>query len=61
MMALQVSKTLPLEGELRFWGYNALDRVGRYGTAGQQSRLYPRVRFGVELRVAPRVVMGGWR
>lgn len=61
MMAIQVSKTLPLEGELRFWGYNALDRVGQYQEGGQQPRLYPRVRFGVELRMAPRVLMGGWQ
>ncbi len=61
MMAIQVSKTLPLEGELRFWGYNALDRVGQYQEGGRQARLYPRVRFGVELRMAPRVLMGGWR
>jgi hypothetical protein len=60
MMALQVSKTLPLDGELRFWAFNALDRVGQYGSAGRQSRLYRRVRFGVELRVAPRVILGGW-
>lgn len=61
MMALQVSKTLPLEGELRFWAYNALDRRGQYGGAGQRPRLYPQVRFGVELRVVPQAVVGGSR
>ena len=61
MMALQVSKTLPLEGELRFWAFNALDRRGQYGGAGQQPRLYPQVRFGVELRVVPQAVLGGSR
>ncbi|MGD2135704.1 MAG: TonB-dependent receptor, partial [Gemmatimonadales bacterium] len=40
MLGLQVSKALPLEGELRFWGFNALDRVGRYAEAGQQARVY---------------------
>ncbi|MHB1193738.1 MAG: TonB-dependent receptor [Longimicrobiales bacterium] len=58
MMALQVSKTLPLEGELRFWAFNALDRRGRYGGATERPRLYPQVRFGVELRVVPRVLVG---
>lgn len=58
MMALQVSKTLPLDGELRFWGFNVLDRVGRYQEGGTQSRVYPRVRFGVELRMVPRALLG---
>lgn len=57
MLGIQASKTLPLEGELRFWGFNALDRLGQYGGAGEQSRVYPRMRFGVELRIAPRVLL----
>lgn len=60
MMALQVGKTLPLSGELRFWGFNVLDRVGRYQEGGRQPRVYPRVRFGVELRMVPRVLLGDW-
>jgi outer membrane receptor protein involved in Fe transport len=61
MLGLQVSKALPLEGELRFWAYNALDRVGRYAEAGEQPRLYGRVQFGVELNLRPGAIVRGWR
>lgn len=61
MMGLQVSKTLPLEGELRFWAFNALDRVGRYAEAGEQSRVYGRVQFGVEVNLRPGAVARGLR
>lgn len=61
MMGLQVSKALPLDGELRFWAFNALDRIGRYGTGTQQPRLYGRVQFGAELNLRPGAVWGGAR
>jgi hypothetical protein len=61
MMGLQVSKALPLEGELRFWAFNALDRVGRYPAAGQIARVYPRPQFGVELNFQPGAIVRGWR
>ncbi|MDP2959547.1 MAG: TonB-dependent receptor [Longimicrobiales bacterium] len=61
MMGLQVSKALPLDGELRFWAFNALDRVGRYGEAEGQARLYGRVQFGAELNLKPGVVWGELR
>jgi hypothetical protein len=51
---------MPLEGELRFWAFNALDRVGRYVTAGQQARLYGRVQFGLELNLRPGAIVRGW-
>jgi hypothetical protein len=60
MMGLQVSKTMPLEGELRFWAFNALDRVGRYVTAGQSARVYGRVQFGLELNLRPGAIVRGW-
>lgn len=49
IMNLQVSKTLPLEGRLSFYAYNALALTGRYGTANAANRLYAPVRFGTEL------------
>lgn len=60
MMGLQVSKTMPLEGELRFWAFNALDRVGRYATAGEAARLYGRVQFGLEVNMRPGAIVRGW-
>lgn len=61
MLGLQVSKSLPLEGELRFWAFNALDRVGRYAGVGEQPRLYGRVQFGVELNLRPGAIVRGWQ
>jgi hypothetical protein len=61
ILGLQVSKALPLNGELRFWAFNALDRPGQYGTAGRQSRLYPRVQFGVEANLSPGSILEAWR
>jgi hypothetical protein len=61
MMGLQVSKSLPLDGELRFWGFNVLDRVGRYAEAGEQSRVYGRVQFGVEVNLRPGALARGLR
>ncbi len=61
MMGIQVSKALPLEGELRFWAFNALDRTGRYPAAGQVARVYSRVQFGVELNLQPGAIVRGWQ
>src|SRR6266545_2012543 len=61
MMGFQVSKALPLDGELRFWAFNALDRVGLYAAAGTQARVYARVQFGVELNLRPAAIWQGSR
>ncbi|HEX9692588.1 MAG TPA: TonB-dependent receptor [Gemmatimonadales bacterium] len=61
MLGLQVSKALPLDGELRFWAFNALDRVGRYAESGERSRVYRRVQFGVEVNLRPGAFARGWR
>jgi ferric enterobactin receptor len=58
-MNLQVSKTLPLDGRLSFWAFNALDRRGYYGEFGTAARLYPATRFGMELVLPPRALFGG--
>jgi hypothetical protein len=47
LMSLQVSKTLPLEGRLSFYAFNAFDRLGRI--KGTASRTFPRARFGLEV------------
>jgi hypothetical protein len=49
MLNLQVAKSLPLGGRFVFYAFNALDRIGSYGDAFTAGRLYPRMRFGMEL------------
>jgi outer membrane receptor protein involved in Fe transport len=49
IMSVQVSKSLPLAGELRFYAFNSLDRIGRSTPEG--SRGYPSLQFGVEVTV----------
>jgi outer membrane receptor protein involved in Fe transport len=53
LLSLQVSKSLPLEGRLSFYAFNAFDRVGQYSRPGRASRLYPGMRFGVEVTLQP--------
>lgn len=53
LMSIQVSKTLPLEGRLSFYAFNALDRVGKYSRPGLGPRLHPPIRFGLEVSMAP--------
>jgi hypothetical protein len=48
-MSLQVSKALPLDGELRFYAFNVLDRLGSFGESGLLPRQFPPIRFGLEL------------
>ena len=52
LLSLQVAKTLPLDGRLSFYAFNALSRLGRYGSATSGERLYPPMRFGVEAQIA---------
>lgn len=49
MFNLHVSKSLPGNGRLSFYAFNASDKVGRYGTATISSQLYAPTRFGLEL------------
>jgi outer membrane receptor protein involved in Fe transport len=61
LASLQVSKTLPLGGELRFYAFNASDRLGRFQeSAAERQRQLPGMRFGVEL-TAPLPFGGGLR
>jgi len=56
-LSVQVSKTLPLDGRLSFYGFNLLDRQGRIVSA-TSSRTFARVRFGLELSVPLGSVLG---
>lgn len=58
LFSLQVAKSIFDQGRLSFYAFNALDRVGKPATAGQGARLFPRLRFGVEVTMplGPRAV-----
>ncbi len=49
LLGLQVSKSLPLDGRLSFYAFNAFDRVGSYGGRTTAPRLFPAARFGLEV------------
>jgi hypothetical protein len=50
LLSLQARKTLPGNGTLAFFAFNALDRIGRYGSEGQfQPRLFQSARYGLEV------------
>jgi len=58
MLSVQVSKTFPLGGRFSFWAFNLLDRRGIFGEGDITTRLYQRVRFGLELTVPVRGLIG---
>ena len=58
MLGVQVSKTLPLEGRVSFWVFNAMDDVGTGFAPGVQPRFYASTRFGLELVLKPAALMG---
>ena len=60
LFSLQVSKTLPLDGRLSFYAFNAFDRVGKYASPGARSLLYASTRFGADLTL-PLAFAGGSR
>lgn len=49
MVHFQVSKSLPLDGQLRVWGFNFFDRRGQPWEGDRLGRSYAPVRFGAEL------------
>jgi hypothetical protein len=57
LMSVQVSKTLPLDGRLSFYGFNLLDRPGRIGTGALSGRPLPAARFGLEASFPPRALV----
>ena len=56
LASVQVSKTLPLDGRVSFYAFNAGDRVGQYGRPGFAQRLHPPTRFGIELMLRPQAL-----
>ena len=46
---LQVSKSLPFDGRLSFYAFNAFDRLGNYGGRTTVPRLFAATRFGLEI------------
>lgn len=56
MMNLKVSKTLPLDGKLNFWAFNLLDRRGIFRDINVQRRIYPPMRFGLEVTLPARAL-----
>lgn len=49
LFSLQVSKSLPLDGRLSFYAFNAFDRLGSYGGRTTVPRLFSAARFGLEV------------
>ncbi|MGI8496687.1 MAG: TonB-dependent receptor [Gemmatimonadaceae bacterium] len=60
VFSLQVSKTLPLEGKLSFYAWNAFDRLGTFAGATLAGRLYAPVRFGADVTI-PFAALTAWR
>jgi len=58
LLSIEVSKTLPLGGRLSFYAFNSLDRVGRYGSATVGTRLFPAMRYGLEVTMPARALFG---
>lgn len=46
---LQVSKSLPLDGRLSFYAFNAFDRLGSFGGRTTIPRAFAATRFGLEI------------
>ena len=59
LLSLQVSKTLPLDGRLSVYAYNALDKIGKWGSVGESAIIYSATRFGVELWLPLASLWGG--
>jgi len=59
LLSLQVSKTLPLDGRLSVYAYNALDKIGKWGSAAESAILYAETRFGVEIMMPLAAFWGG--
>jgi len=57
--SLQVSKTLPFDGQLRVWVFNLLDRRGQFFALDRLPRRYPPVRFGLEATFPTAELFGG--
>jgi hypothetical protein len=60
ILNLQISKSMPGDGRLSFYAFNALDKVGSYGSGVVTAHLYPPTQFGLELSMPiPLLAHGG--
>ena len=58
-LSLQVAKSVFESGRLAFYAFNAFDRLGQRATNSRASRLFQRVRIGLELTVPVAALWGG--
>lgn len=58
LLSVQISKSLPGDGRLSFYAFNAFDRVGQYPRPGWAPRLHPPVRFGFDITMVPGALVG---
>jgi outer membrane receptor protein involved in Fe transport len=56
LASFQVAKTIFDEGRFSFYAFNALDRLGLPDTDSNAPRIFPRMRFGMELSVPTAVL-----
>jgi hypothetical protein len=49
LFSLQVSKSLPLDGRLSFYAFNAFDKLGNPGDRDTAARFFASMRFGLEV------------
>jgi hypothetical protein len=54
-----VSKTLPLDGRLSFYAFNAFDRLGNFGDRTTVGRINPPLRYGLEVTIPLGLRWGG--
>ena len=59
LFSLQVSKTLPLDGRLSFYAFNAFDRLGNFGDRTTVGRINPPLRYGLEVTIPLGLRWGG--
>lgn len=55
-LSFQVAKTLPMDGRLSFYAFNAFDRRGIFGERDVASRIFSATRFGFELSIPARAI-----
>ncbi|MDO8501902.1 MAG: TonB-dependent receptor [Gemmatimonadaceae bacterium] len=60
LFSFQAAKTLPLDGRLSFYAFNAFDKIGRFGGGGRAPNFYQSTRFGLEVTM-PLEALFAWR
>jgi hypothetical protein len=60
IFSFQLAKTLPLDGRLSFYAFNAFDRIGSYGGFRTIPQFYQSTRFGLEVTL-PLSALVAWR